>query len=569
MSLWTPPAGSGSAALNLLYPPHDEDVELAEQCAASLSTFVRQAWPIVEPATPFVSGWHIDVVCEHLEAVTAGQLPRLIINIPPRAMKSLTVGVFWPAWEWLRSPHVRWLFATYAQDLSLRDSAKCRRVIQSQGGADSGNLFRRRGYQGVLKLLGQSWSLMGDQNAKEKYETTEMGFRLATSVGGVATGEGGDRVVIDDPVSAKQARSDAVRKDANLWWDETMSTRFNNARATAVIVMQRLHQQDLTGHLVEKGGWHHLVLPAEYEPSHPFVYPDKVLTEEQSYPVQAEDGSVDHVTIDGGLQLPGDPRTEPGQLLEPVRLGTDKLTDLRRSLGSYGYAGQMQQRPSPSEGGMFNRGWWQEWKPDLETYLYLGWDQVVTSWDMRFSDSQAETSSYVVGQVWGVHGADRYLLGQIRARLSFTDTLKAVQSLAAWRKDSHAKLVEKKANGAAVINTLQRKVTGLIPIEPEGGKDVRAAAVSPLVEAGNVFLPSTDFIPCPKGYEPTSVADFIEEFALFPNGSNDDQVDAMSQALNWIGPGSVGGAIVLPAEASSDDGEPDRRSTDHIMNEPM
>jgi predicted phage terminase large subunit-like protein len=495
-------------------PSHDE--LLAERCRRRLSTFVRAAWPIVEPATPFVHGWHLDVLSEHLQAVSDGEIHRLIVNIPPRTMKSLETAVFWPAWEWLTNPHIRWLFATYAADLSTRDSVKCRRLIESRGGRTDGSLLERVGYQGLLSLLtDEPWGLTGDQNAKTKYETTRTGMRLATSVGGIATGEGGDRIVIDDPLNAKQARSDTERGAANTWWDETMTTRFNNADAAAVIVMQRLHEQDLTGHLLEKGGWHHLCLPAEYEPRHPFVCPD-------------------HFTLQSGKTLPGDRRTEEGELLEPVRLNPARLTELARDLGTYGYAGQMQQRPSPDEGGMFKRHWWRRYDAGFEHMLHLGWDRIVQSWDMRFSDHDKSTSSYVVGQVWGCHGPDRYLLGQIRARLGFTQSVKAVEALTAWEPTAGAKLVERKANGAAVIDTLRAKIPALIPIEPEGGKDVRAAAVEPYVEAGNVFLPPGEFIPCPGGYEPTTVAAFIEEHAVFPNGAHDDQVDAMTQALNWL-----------------------------------
>jgi len=488
-------------------PSRDEIV--AERCRRSLPTFIREAWPIVEPATDLVSSWHIDCVAEHLQAVSEGELLRLIVNVPPRTMKSLSAAVFWPAWDWLLRPHLRWVYASYAGALSQRDSMKMRRLIKSAGGQDEGTIFQRLGYQGVLRLLHDDpWELTKDQDAKTKYETTATGMRLATSVDAMATGEGGDRVVVDDPLSAKQARSDAERDRANIWWDETMTTRFNNAEAAAVIVMQRLHEEDLTGHLLEKGGWHHLCLPAEYEPKHPFVYPD-------------------HVDLVSGVELPGDPRTTEGELLDSVRLGPDRLAELVKDLGSYGYAGQMQQRPAPAEGGMFKRHWWKRWGelPSLE--------KRIASWDMRFSDSQEAASSYVVGQVWGIAGADHYLLGQVRARLGFTDTLKAVNAVNEWMA-TPAKLVEKKANGAAVIDSLKHNVRGLIPIEPEGGKEVRAAAVEPTVEAGNVYLPDGEFIPVPPGYEPTSIDDFIHEFAIFPNGAHDDQVDAMSQILNWV-----------------------------------
>lgn len=497
--------------MNVLTRLPSRDEVTAELCTRSLSRFIGEAWPIVEPATSFVHGWHIDALCEHLEAVSAGELNRLIINVPPRTMKSLTVAVFWPSWEWFRRAHLRWLCASYSADLSMRDSVKCRRLIESQGGAGDGALFQRIGYQGVLGLLGEDWELTGDQNVKSKYETTETGFRLATSVGGLATGEGGDRIVIDDPLSAKQARSEAERNAANTWWDETMSTRFNNADAAAVIVMQRLHEEDLTGHLVAQGGWHHLCLPAEYEPSHPFVYPERV-------------------TLDSGHELPGDPRTEEGALLDPVRLPAERLAELLRNLGSYAYAGQMQQRPAPEEGGMFKRHWWRRYDDDEVP----SFERLVASWDMRFSDSQSAASSYVVGQLWGTRGSNRYLLGQIRARLDFPQTLQAVGALNAWRAGVTATLVEKAANGEAVVSSLASRVPGLLALPPEGSKEARGAAVTPLIEAGDVFLPAGEYIAAPPGYEPTTVDDYIAELATFPNGAHDDQADATSQALNWI-----------------------------------
>lgn len=498
------------------------DVELARECLTDLRTFVREAWPLLEPMTPFVDGWHSAVMAEHLQAVSHGELLRLIINIPPRLMKSLMCCVFWPAWEWMDKPHLRWLFATYADLLSQRDSVKMRNLLRSTGNPDKlasgeGTLFERYGYQGVRKLLGlEPWGFAADQDAKGRYDNTATGFRLATSVKGMGTGEGGDRIVVDDPLNAKQARSDADRNFVNVWWDETMTTRFNNAKAAGVIVMQRLHEDDLTGHLIERGGWHHLCLPAQYEPKHPFVYPKTV-------------------KLDSGRVLQGDRRTKPGQLLEPERLGVEKLRELLKDQGSYAFAGQQQQRPAPSEGGMFKAGWWKRYDE-----IPPQWQTVVASWDMRFSDSQKASSSYVVGQVWGVNGSQRYLLGQIRGKLSFTQSVKAVKALKEWMPQTGSILVEEKANGAAVIDTLKSKVPGLTPIQPEGGKDVRAAAAEPFVEAGDIFIPAGQFIPAPPGYEPTPIDEFIGEFSVFPNGANDDQVDAATQAINWLGNKRVG-----------------------------
>jgi hypothetical protein len=263
--------------VTLILPTRDE--LRAERVRRSLGAFVRAAWPILEPGTPFIGNWHIDAICAHLEAITRGELRRLIVNIPPRHMKSLAVTVFWPCWEWLRRPETRWLCASYAQALSTRDSLKCRRLISHPGTRDSRvsaserTLVQRVGYLGLVELLAEMrgeepWQLTGDQSTKQRFENSRTGYRIATSVDGVATGEGGDRVVCDDPHKADEAQSEVTRESVLLWWDQTMSTRLNQPSSGAkVIVMQRLHEADLTGHLIERGGYEHLCLPAVPAPA--------------------------------------------------------------------------------------------------------------------------------------------------------------------------------------------------------------------------------------------------------------------------------------------------------------
>ncbi len=355
-------------------------------------------------------------------------------------------------------------------------------------------------------------------------------MRLAASVGSQVTGDHGDRLVVDDPTNPEQAYSDADRERANRWWDGTMMSRFIDADATAVIVQQRLHESDMTGHLLADGGWHHLCLPAEYVPAHPFTYP-------ASTPF----------VLPSGEHVSGDPRTQPGELLDPIRLGESVLAEKRRK--PFIYAGQFQQQPAPAGGGMFKAAWLtgdtaRRWEPGFHRYLEHGWDRLVQSWDMAFKGTKG--ADFVVGQLWGFHGADCYLLAQVRGRFDFTATLHAVRALTEFEPLAVAKLVEDKANGTAVIDTLRRKIPGLIAIEPQGGKQVRASAVSPRYEAGNVILPAADTIPCPAGFTdeggewhalaPTTVADWVHEHATFPAGSHDDQVDAASQALTWANP---------------------------------
>jgi predicted phage terminase large subunit-like protein len=480
----------------LLRRPNLRDEIDAELASRSFGEFVRQAWLVVEPSTPFVRGWHIDAIIEHLEAVTRGLIRNLLLNVPPRHMKSLLVSVFWPAWEWIRRPERRWLYSSYGAQLSIRDSIKCRRLIESPW------------YQG---RWGHRFALTSDQNTKGRFDNNRSGYRLATSVGGAATGEGGDRIVCDDPHNVQEAESDSVRKATLDWWDVVMSTRVNDPRTAAmVVVMQRCHQQDLSGHLLEQGGWEHLCLPAEYE------------------------GPGRQTSIGWS-----DPRQEHGELLWPERFGPQEIESLKRSLGSYAAAGQLQQRPSPAGGGILKRHWFRFFQlggdnlPPVLVRLPDGTqqsvmpqdvfrtDEVIQSWDCAFKD--LATSDYVVGQVWARLGSSYLLLYQIRERMDYPSTVKAVVALSTKFPMCIAKLIEDKANGSAVIQMLSGRISGILPVNPEGGKVARAMAVSPLIEAGNVYLPHPHYAPW--------VNDFIEECVAFPNGAHDDQVDAMTQAL--------------------------------------
>ena len=207
---------------------------------------------MLEPATPFLQGLHVEAICQHLQAVTEGRIGNLIINVPPGHAKSLLTAVFWPAWVWIANPQTRWLFASYSAQLSVRDSLKCRRLIES-------DWYQQR--------WGHRYQLTSDQNQKHRFENDHTGYRIATSVGGSATGERADVVVVDDPHSVDQAESDAERRTAVEWFNGTMSTRLNDfTRGHKVVIQQRLHEADLTGDLLVKGDFELLCLPAEFEP---------------------------------------------------------------------------------------------------------------------------------------------------------------------------------------------------------------------------------------------------------------------------------------------------------------
>ncbi len=344
---------------------------------------------------------------------------------------------------------------------------------------------------------------------------------VATSVGGTATGKGGDFIVVDDLHNPTEAQSDIQRETAITFFDQTLSTRLDNKRTGAiVVVMQRLHEKDLSGHLLERGDYVYLRLPAE-----------------------AETRTIIHLPISGRSIVRGE-----GDLLWPEREGPIELAAQKKAMGSYAYAGQYQQRPSPAEGGILKRYWWKYWcypgqkLPAVTTRneggAMLNIDAVelpqglieAQSWDMAFKDTKE--SAYVVGQIWGRAGADCFLLDQVRDKMDFPSTIDAVEKMTEKWPKAGAKWIEDKANGPAVIATLGRRVPGLIPVNPEGGKEARAHAVSPMIEAGNVFLPHPAIA--------SWVHEFIEECAAFPNSVNNDQVDSMTQALlRFVGAGPL------------------------------
>lgn len=454
---------------DLVLPTLEEvDKALAEK---SLVEFVRQAFHVVEPSTDYVHGWHIDAICEHLEAVTRGDIKRLIINVPPGHMKSLICGVFWPAWTWATRPETRWIAAAYEAGLSRRDSIKARNLIGS-------DWYRER-WGNVLNP--------NEVDTQTEYHTTAGGFRFSTSVNGAATGRHAHIQLVDDPLSAGDALSKAAREACTTWWRETMSSRLLRGGAR-VIIQQRLHQDDLAGVMLREGGYEHLKLPAFYEP------------------YEKKPTSIGWV----------DPRTEEGAPLWPENYEADEQVRRKKELGTYGFVGQYQQRPDPPGGAIIQRAW-------VKHYSELPGDATghTQSWDAAFKDKA--TSDFVVGQVWAKAGANYYLIDQVRDRMAYTATKAAVTSLSAKHPRATKKLIEDKANGPAIIDELKGSIPGIVPITPKGSKEERVHAVSPLFEAGNVYLPDPSRAPW--------VHDFVEELVSFPFAPHDDQVDACTQYL--------------------------------------
>lgn len=486
----------------------------AEAWSADLYTFLKQAWPVLEPDTPFVEGWHIRSVCQHLEAVSAGELRRLIINIPPATSKSTAVSVVWPVWDWIHKPNRSFITGSYHIDLASSLSVKSRDLIRSWW-------FQSR--------WGHIVRMKGDEDLKTSYRNDRRGRRYATSPGGGGTGQHAHIIIVDDPHNAKDAAgaTPAALQPALEWQDGTLSTRFADPKTGAeVIIMQRLHEGDLCGHLLAKpgGGWTVLCLPEEYEPTHPNVTP----------PV---------VRLPSGRELAGDPRTVPGELLCPARIGPLEHQARAEDLGSFRASGQLQQRPTAVEGEILKRAHWMFYPTawlDEEGRRHLpAFTHVAQSWDTAFKDKSS--SDFVVGQIWGIHGADRYLLRVFRDRMNLTATKTAMKEAYAWATDrypraAHKVLIEKSANGVDIIAELKREIPGVEPITAATDKTTRAIAASPALESGNVWIPGAKSLE-PAGYDsqltPASSAQLVEEAAVFPKGSHDDSVDAFSQAMNW------------------------------------
>jgi hypothetical protein len=242
----TPTVGRATPSVSALFQQNNPDALLAAAAYDSLRLFVEAAWPIVVPAELFQANWHLDAICDHLEAVASLQIKNLLINVPPRFGKSTIVSVMFPAWLWARNPTLRWLFSSYAQALSTRDALATRRLIESPW------------YQ---SQWGSVYRITTDQNEKTRFENDKRGYRLATSVGGANTGEGGDLIVCDDPHNVREAESDTVRTGVVNWWNEVMSTRGNNPATTRrIVIMQRVHEDDVAGNILAQGGYEHLNL---------------------------------------------------------------------------------------------------------------------------------------------------------------------------------------------------------------------------------------------------------------------------------------------------------------------
>jgi phage terminase large subunit-like protein len=482
------------------------------RCERSLSEFVKAAWHVLEPSTAYVSNWHIEAICQHLEAVTNGVITRLLINIPPGSMKSLLVSSFWPAWEW--GPRsmmaTRYLTTSFAEIAVGRDCRRMRDLILS-------DWYQKHWPDVEMRRVGEF-----------SFENTMTGTRDGVPFGSL-TSKRGDRLIIDDPHSVFRAESKAERQDAVRKFREGGINRLNDqARSAIVVVMQRLHSGDIAGEIMDVGmGYVCLVLPMEYE-------------------------SGRHCTTELGFS---DPRTKEGELLCPKRWSADVVEDLKRDMGPVGYAAQYQQRPVPRGGGILPYNGWEYWHkavaliygrnenqfPDLEFILGVV--------DTAFQEKQeSDYSAMVILGTWtNLYGQPQVMVVRCwRKRLKFHDLVdEVIKSAAKWRCDRV--LVENKASGISVFQEIVRltrdEAFSIQLIDPKAeDKEARANSVSHFLgeerddgtrRPGMVWAPcvtQADGATWPRDWAEMLMAEASE----FPKGKHDDLVDCFVHGLRFL-----------------------------------
>ena len=539
------------------------DIERAN-CEESLYEFMVAAWKYVDP-NPFVHGWPLEAVAEHLQAVCDGDIRRLIINIPPRCSKSSMTSVAFPAWVWAQrhdsptsGPGVQFLTASFAQQLSLRDSVKTRRLLDSPW------------YQ---SLWGERFALTSDQNTKGRFDNNKGGTRLSTSVGSALTGEGGNIIIVDDPNAAQEAFSEATIQTTIEWWDSALSTRLNNAKSGAfIVIQQRLAEDDLTGHILSKdiGDWTHLCLPMKYEWTR-----HSVSITGWNDPRGCDDDGEPLVLVDAnGRRIPRDSAAKDeltdkreGTLLWPERFGPKEIDLLERQLGPFAAAGQLQQRPEPAGGGVIKTDWWQPW--ELESYPPF--DYIIASLDTAyttktendfsamtvwgvFSATMSEASSNFVGRsgkresqrdreamfdeamrvknmTAGMGGSDStprvMLIYAWQARLELHELVSKVEQTARRMKVDKL-IIENKAAGHSVAQEIRRLYNNadfaVQLVDPKAqDKLARLYSVQHLFAEGMVHAPDQSW-----------AQEVITQTSQFPKGKHDDLVDTVSMALRHM-----------------------------------
>jgi predicted phage terminase large subunit-like protein len=454
------------------------NVEVQAFLRTDFVAFVERSFYELNPTTEYLHNWHIEAIAEALEKCREGSLCRLVVNEPPRSLKSHMTSIAFVAWLLGHDPTAQIICASYAQDLADKLAGDCR------------SLMMARWYRDLFP----GTHLAGVRQAIHDFSTTKRGFRLATSVGGVLTGRGADYIIIDDPLKPEEAVSETQRQTVNSWFDHTLISRLNDKRGGRIIlIMQRLHEDDLVGHVLRQGGWHVLKFPA-------------IAEEHESHVVRTPYGRK-IVT-----------RTQ-GEALHPGREPVEVLAAIREIQGEYNFAGQYQQAPAPLGGGMIKIGWFKTYSAvDLPSKC----EMIFQSWDT--ANKPTELSDFSVCSTWGVKEKRLYLLHVTRKRLDYPGLKRAVREQAVEFR-AKTVLIEDKASGTQLIQEMiEEGMHTIRRYEPTMDKVMRAHSVTSTIENGFVYIPD----------KASWLAEYLHELATFPRGKFDDQVDSTSQALDWF-----------------------------------
>ncbi|HMJ04984.1 MAG TPA: phage terminase large subunit [Chthoniobacterales bacterium] len=439
--------------------------------------FLDKAWPYISGGELIERNWHIDAIGYWLDRVTAGTCRRLLVNLPPRNAKSKTVSVIWVAWMLGLDPSLNFVCVSYSNELSAKLARDCRAIMQSSWYRE---LFPR--------------TIISSRLASHDFETTANGGRLATSISGTLTGRGGDIIILDDVIKPEEANSEAVREAVNEWYRTTLASRLNNKATGAILcIMQRLHQYDLPGMLLEAGGWDHLSLPA-------------IATEDEL------------------IHLPrGRVHTRRrGDVLHEAREPMEVLSELRAAMGSTAFEAQYQQAPVPMLGNVFKAWWLLDWPAGFDP---AEGGEIIQSWDTAIKTGKENAFSVCVTALR--RGRYLYVLDVWRGRVEFPELKHKVIGLARIH-GATTLLIEDKASGEELIQTLRSEQHAGVPVPiprtPASDKLSRAEGVSSMVEGGQLFLPR----------EAHWLGEFKSELLAFPSGRFVDQVDAVTQLLEWL-----------------------------------
>jgi predicted phage terminase large subunit-like protein len=490
-----------------------------EYCALlrlDFSSFIERCFHQLNPSTPYQPNWHIELIAARLEECRKGEIRRLIINLPPRNLKSLCASIALPAWCLGHDPTAQILSVSYAQDLSDKLARDCRSIM--------GTGWYRRLFPTRLSPQKQS---------VQEFVTTKQGFRLATSVGGVLTGRGAaDLIIIDDPLKPDEALSDSQRRAANEWYENTLYSRLNDKnKGCIIIIMQRLHEDDLVGHVLGQEKWEVVSLPA-------------IAEQDEVHLIETPFGSRRFAR-------------KAGEPLHSARESLKTLQHIRQTVGDYSFAGQYLQAPAPLGGGMVKVDWFNRFDSNGTPKF----ERIVQSWDT--ANKATELSNYSVCTTWGIIGKKAYLLNVLRRRMEYPELKRAVREQMQMFEASVV-LVENKASGTQLLQELIHDgLHGATAFEPEGDKIMRMNSQTAMIENRFIYLPE----------KAPWLAEYLHEMSTFPNGKHNDQVDSTSQFLDWFKrashePGMLTYGRTLLAEALHEAGETDEEIARRVRSTP-